>query len=489
MQRRLVCLITSCVLFCASGTESQAAQPETAQGFRAGAAISNITPPIGGLIIGGFVPAPSDNVHDDLFAHCIVLDDGKTQLALVVCDLLGITTSVCREAQKIVEQNSKIPASNVLICATHTHSATSVLGSNRFAFDAPLDEYQQFVARRIADGVQRAKKLLRPAEFAFGTVEIPEHVFNRRWHLKPGTMPVNPFGNTNDQVKMNPSAGSPDLVKPAGPTDPTLSFLSFREPEGKPIALLASYSLHYVGGVPGRDISADYYGRFPEHFLELSGLDHQDPPFIPILANGTSGDINNINFRHPRPRKQPYEQMNDVARDVAAKVLAALKDVKYDREITLAARYHELNTKFRKPDAKTLEWAEKTIAAGPQKRGDLSYIYADRARSMSEYPDEAPIPLQVLRIGQLCIGTMPCEVFCEIGLEFKKRCPIQPAFLMSLSHGYLGYLPPPHQVDLGGYETWLGTNRLEREASDKMLAELLKMAKEVQSSLQPSEKE
>jgi len=459
---------------------AEAAEP--VPGFRAGAANSNITPPIGGLIIGGFSPLPSTNVHDDLHAHCIVLDDGKTQLALVVCDLLGISTETCQAAQALIEKNSGIPAGNVLICATHTHSASSCLGPNRYEIGAELDDYQKFVARRIADGVQRAKHLLRPAEFGFGTVEIPEHVFNRRWYLKEGAMPPNPFGKTDDKVKMNPRAGSPDLVKPAGPTDPTVSILSFREPDGKPIALLASYSLHYVGGVPATDISADYYGRFPEHFLELSGLEHQNPPFIPIMANGTSGDINNINFKNPRPRKEPYEQMNSVARDVATKVLAALKEIKYDRDVTLAARFRQIKLKFRHPDAQTLEWAEKVVAAGPKKRGDLSYAYAERAVKIADVPEEAPIPLQVLRIGKLCIGTMPCEIFSEIGLEFKKRCPIQPAFLMSLTHGYLGYLPPPRQVDLGGYETWLGTNRLEREASDKMLAELLKMAEEVKPS-------
>lgn len=457
-------------------------KPKSESVFRAGAATSNITPPLGNLIVGGFGPQPSKHIHDELFARCIVLDDGQTSLALVVCDLLGISTATTREAQRLIEKNSGIPAANVLICATHTHSASSALGPDRFAFTPPLDDYQTFVARRIADGVQRAKNLLRPAEFAFGTIEIPEHVFNRRWYLKPGTMPMNPFGNTDDKVKMNPRAGSPDLVEPAGPTDPTLSLISLREPSGKPIALLASYSLHYVGGVPAVDISSDYYGRFPEHLMELTGTTNQDPPFVPIMANGTSGDINNINFREPRPRKEPYEQMNYVARDVATKVQAALKDLVYDRDVTLAARFHELEMGFRHPNETLMEWAEKTVAAGPSKPTDLSYIYASRVKSVADSPEHALIPLQVLRIGKLCIGTMPCEVFCEIGLEFKKRCPVQPAFLMSLSHGYLGYLPPPRQVDLGGYETWLGTNRMEREASDKMLAELLKMAKEVQAA-------
>ena len=109
-----------------------------------------------------------------------------------------------------------------------------------------------------------AQNNLRPAQIAFGTAEAPEHVFNRRWFLKPGTMPPNPFGGT-DQVKMNPAAGSSDLVEPAGPTDPTISFLALREPDGRPIAVFASYSLHYVGGVGSGHISADYYGMYCRH--------------------------------------------------------------------------------------------------------------------------------------------------------------------------------------------------------------------------------
>ena len=90
-----------------------------------------------------------------------------------------------------------------------------------------------------------------------------------------------------------------------------------------------------------------------------------------------------------------------------------------------------------------------------------------------------PVALQVLRIGDVCLGTMPCEVLCEIGLDFKKRSPIQPALLVSLAHDYMGYLPTPRHFPLGGYETWLGTSRLEPQASEKMLDALLQMAAEV----------
>jgi len=450
--------------------------------FKAGAATSNITPPIGEPIVGGFSPAPSTNIHDELHARCLVLDDGKNRLALVVCDLLGIGRQVSDEARRIIAERTKIPTSHVLISATHTHSASSAMGQDRFRFEQKLDDYQQFCARRIADGVQRAVNNLQPAEIAFGTAAAPEHVFNRRWFMQPGTVPPNPFG-TADLVKMNPGAGNPNLTEPAGPTDPTISVFALREPGGKFISVFSTYSLHYVGGVNNGDISADYYGIFCERLKQLLGAEHQDSPFVALLANGTSGDINNINFRQPRPRQKSYEQMRYVAHDVAAKVKSAADSFKFLPHVTLDARYREAKVAWRHPTPEELDWAKKTIAAGKKSTGtDLSYIYAERAMRLNDYPDTAEIPLQVLRIGDVGIGTMPCEVFCEIGLEFKSRSMLQPAYMVELNHGYFGYLPTPRHHKLGGYETWLGTNRLEPTASEKLLGELLGMSQELKDS-------
>ena len=446
--------------------------------LKAGAATSNITPAIGGDIIGGFAPFPSTHIHDELHARCLVLDDGKTRLALVVCDLLGIHPIVSTEARKRIEKQTGLTPDRVFISATHTHSAQSALGKDRFKHDQELDDYQNFVAQRIADGVQRAINNLRPAEIGLATAEAPEHVFNRRWYLKPGTMPANPFGGI-DQVKMNPS-GTENLVEPAGPTDPSVSILAVREPGGRPISLFACYSLHYVGGVGNGHVSADYFGMFCSHLTRLLDAEHYDPPFVALLANGTSGDINNINFRQPRPRKEPYEQMRHVAEDVAAKVHAALEKVQYQSDMTLDSRYRELPIAWRRPTEEQLQWAKKTIEKGATPgRTDLSFIYAERTMRLAEYPETASVPLQVLRIGDVSIGTIPCEVFCEIGLEFKERSPLKPAFLASLTHGYFGYLPTPRHHRLGGYETWLGTNRLEEQASVKMLDALLEMAGEM----------
>lgn len=477
MKTFLLSLLVCLVALPASAQPKKDAAPAR---FRAGAATSNITPPLGLEIIGGFVPFPSKNVHDELHARAMVLDDGHTRLAIVVCDLLGISSAVSNEARRLIQKNVAIPPQNVLISGTHTHSAASALGSDRFGLDDSVDDYQAFVARRVADAVACAVNNLRPAQFAFGTAQAPEHLFNRRWYLKEGTMPPNPFGGI-DKVKMNPAAGSPSLLEPAGPTDPTISILALREPDGRPIAVYSAYSLHYVGGVSGADISADYYGVYCGELLRLLGAERQDPPFVAMMANGTSGDINNINFRHPRPAQKPYAQMRAVAADVAAKVHAALGKLQYRDQVTLDARYREPMLQWRQLTPQELDWAKKTVAAKEKTAdpGDLSLIYARRALRLAQYPKASPIPLQVLRIGDVAIGTMPCEVLCEIGLEFKKRCPQQPAFLVSLAHGYLGYLPPPRQHDLGGYETWLGTNRLDRHASERMLDALVEMAAEM----------
>jgi hypothetical protein len=473
--RMFLWLVAGVVLSVASNTVFAEPRP-----LQAGAATSNITPNLGGEIIGGFKPYPATHIHDELQARCLALDNGEQRLALVVCDLLGIHRSVGDEARRLIQEEVGIPREHVLISATHTHSACSALGSGRYQEQAELNDYQRFVARRIADGVKRAVNLLRPAELAFGTAEAPEHVFNRRWSMRPGTMPANPFGGT-DLVKMNPPAGSPNLNEPAGPTDPIVSFLAVREPEGRPIALYAAYSLHYVGGVGPGHVSADYFAMFCDEMTRLQNVDRQDPPYVALMANGTSGDINNINFAHPRPAQPAYKQMQYVAHDVAGKVHAALANLKYQRNVVLGARYREPSIGTRRPTADQLAWARKTLAAAPQDRQkwDLSAIYADRTLQVADSPEAVATPLQVLRIGDAMIGSMPTEVFCEIGLEFKERSALKPAFLVSIAHGYLGYLPPPRQHDLGGYETWLGTNRLEREASVKMLDVLVEMTREL----------
>jgi hypothetical protein len=297
-------------------------------------------------------------------------------------------------------------------------------------------------------------------------------------------MPVNPFGKTDEKVKMNPGAGAGNLVEPAGPVDPRVSFLVLREPGGRIISLYSAYSLHYVGGVGQAHVSADYFGYYSKSLEGLLASGQQDPPVVAMMANGTSGDINNINFREPRGRKEPYEQMRFVADDLAAKVSAAVPSLEWKGEAPLDARYRELGVKWRAIPEELLNWARATESNAPR-IGDKSVMplsYAGRVQRLAQASPETKLPVQVLKIGEICIGTTPCETFAETGLEFREKSPFPQSFMVELAGGYYGYMPTPRHFPLGGYETWPGTNNLEPQASVRVMDALLEMAAEVKSA-------
>jgi len=452
--------------------------------FRAGAATANITPPLGEEIVGNFTTPPATHIHDELHARCLVLDDGKTKLAIVLCDNVGITREVHDAAKKIIAERNGIPPTHVLAAATHTHSGTSARSNDRLRANDPMTAYQDFVARRIADGVQTALNNLAPAKIGWGAVDVPDQVFNRRWLLKPGKTAKDPWGR-QERAQMNPGR-NPDILEPAGPTDPQVSFLAVETPDGKPVALLANYSLHYVGGVPSGHISADYFACFANKIGELLGADSRAfPPFVGIMSNGTSGDVNNINFKSdaPRPSHPPYEKMNLVANQVAEAVAGAYRDVKFQDYVTLDAEYRELPLATRKPTQEQIDYAQKVLA-DPEALKKLSVrdqSYARRTISIQKSPDEIKAPLQTLRIGDLGIATAPFEVFAEAGLEIKELSPFKPTFTIELANASYGYLPTPRHFEIGGYETWLGTNNVEPEASPKMIKNLMEMFAELKA--------
>ncbi|MDX1944534.1 MAG: neutral/alkaline non-lysosomal ceramidase N-terminal domain-containing protein [Pirellulaceae bacterium] len=448
--------------------------------LQAGAATSNITPLIGEPLVGGFSPEPSQSIHDELNARCLVLDDGQTRLGIVVCDNLSIAREICDEAKKLASAATGIPVDRILISATHTHSGPAARSKNLAQPTAELNQYQHFLVRRIADGLIRANKNLQPAKLAFGSVEVPEHLNNRRWRMEPGPDLENPFGGI-DQVRMNPPAGSPKLIEPAGPIDPQVAFLSVRAKDGRPLALLANYSLHYVGGTRAHEVSADYFAMFADRVQELLKADRLDPPFVGMLSNGTSGDINNINFRQPRPRQPPYAQMRYVAHDVAGKVAAAHEALQFQDWVPLGMVQRELTLATRKPTPEIVEWAEKLVSGASPSVHRLDKFYAQRALDLKNGPDSVTIVLQALRIGELGIATTPFETFCETGLEIKRRSPFATTCTIELANGGYGYLPTPEQHRLGGYETWLGTSRVEIEASRKLTEQLVAMLEQLKA--------
>ena len=445
--------------------------------FRVGAATSNITPWLGISSNGGMQDRAPQHVHDELQARALVLDDGQTRLAVVTVDSCMVPRQILDAAKKLVHQHSGLSIENMLMSATHTHTAGTVTPVFQSEADA---DYQLFLTRKIADSVRIALNNLEPARIGWSVGAVPQHVFNRRWKMKPGTIPPNPFGGI-DQVKMNPPAGSPDLVEPAGPTDPDLTVISVRALDGRSIALLANYSLHYVGA---GHFSADYFGVFADRIQQLLGADRQDPPFVGMLSNGTSGNINNIDFRQQRPADPPFARMKAVANDVAAEALRVTNNIRYRDWVPLAVRQTEIELGVRRPTAEERDSARKIMAKaqGPAMRTPEE-IYARETALISEYPPKVPLILQALRIGDLGIAAIPCEVFVEIGLEIKKQSPFANTFTTSLANGYNGYLPTPEHHRLGGYETWRArSSYLEIDASTKIVEQLLGLLRQLRKN-------
>ena len=425
--------------------------------FQAGAATADITPPLGELVVGGFIPFPATAIHDQLQSRCLVLDNGQTQIAFVICDNLGISREVYDRARLIIAQETEFPVENILMAATHTHSATRV----------QTDNYRPQIVRGIADSVRLAVDNLKPAQIGWGRIDEPSEVFNRRWHVTDSSLLENPFGGI-DQVRMNPPRNHAALIEPAGPTDPEISFLSLQATNGCPIALLANYSLHYVGGVNKGDVSADYFGIFCNRIAELLGATSTQPLFVGMLSNGTSGDVNNIDFRDSGEKYEPYEKMNQVAELVAKRVKEAHDQIKLYDWVPLNSVVRELKLQFLKPDEIMQKYMGEVLAkpkTSPQYH-QYERNYAERVQRLLVGPDEVTVPLQAVRVGEVGIAAIPFEVFAETGLEIKDRTPFTHAFTIELANDYHGYLPTPNQHELGGYETWMGTSKVQLDASE-----------------------
>ncbi len=439
--------------------------------LRAGAAVSVITPPIGYSLNGNFQDVKARHVHDDTHARALVIDNGVTQLAFVVADLCMVYREIVDKAKQRAHEYTGIPVANMMMSATHTHSggtACSVFQSD------PEPFYQDFLAERMADALIRAYNNLVPAQVGWGTGHEPHQVFNRRWHMTSEKGMTNPFGGT-DQVRMNPGVGNPDLKEPAGPTDPEVNVLAVRTSAGKPLAVIANYSLHYVGGTGNGEVSADYYGMFANRVKELAAPADRDQPFVAMMSNGTSGDINNVDFTGKSWKPVgSYAQMKRVADILAAEVYAVTQRIQYHDWVPLGAAQTEIRLNVRKPAAADLERARELLAKHPEKPlKDRDAIYARESVLLSDYPDQVPLVLQAFRIGDLAVPAIPCEVFVEIGLEMKEKSPFKPTFIVSLANGYNGYLPTPRHHALGGYETWRArSSYLETEASPKITAAL-----------------
>jgi hypothetical protein len=443
--------------------------------LRAGAAAVDVAPrkfPV--VVNGGFLQAQAMRVNDPIQAKCLVLDDGTTRLAIVVVDSCMMPRELLDRAKALAREKTGIPTDRMLISATHTHSAPSVMG----ALGTPPDaDYVEILPARIAESIERAHRNLEPARVGWGAVDDYEHTHCRRWIRRPDKLIEDPFGQKTVRANMHPGYQNPDAIAPSGPVDPGLTVLSVQSRAGRPIAVLANYSMHYYGASP---ISADYYGRFATALARRIGAvdNAREPPFVSIMSQGTSGD--QMWMDYGQPKKDPG--LDAYADAVAAYAERAYRGITtYQGTVSLAMAETTLVLGRRVPDEKRLAWAKSIVAQmkGRDLPRSLPEVYAREAIYLHDEP-RRELKLQAIRIGGLGITAIPNEVYAITGLKLKGQSPFATTMNIELANGSEGYIPTPEQHALGGYTTWPArTAGLEVQAEPKIVAAVLGLLEEV----------
>ena len=376
-------------------------------------------------------------------------------------------------AKNSLAKRPAFPADRILISATHTHSAPAAMG----ALGCPADaNYVALLPGRIAESIERATKLLEPARIGWNVIDDHEHTFCRRWIRRPDKMLDDPFGQRTVRANMHPGYQNPDAIAPAGPVDPALTVLSVQSRTGRPIAVLANYSMHYYGAEP---VSADYFGRFAAALAKRIGAKAVDPPFVGIMSQGTSGD--QMWMDYGQPKKDPGL---DAYADAVARF--AQRGVSIDHAITTGFRWrwprHRLVLGRRVPDAASAGMGQSEIVgrmAGRDIPNSLPEVYAKEAIFLHDEP-QRELKLQAIRIGDLGIAAIPNEVFAITGLKIKAQSPFETTMNIELANGSEGYIPPPEQHALGGYTTWPArTAGLEVQAEPKIVEAVLGLLEQV----------
>ena len=425
----------------------------------------DITPMLGTCLSGSLSPRYAEDVSYPLYARAVVLDDGERQIAYVQNDLILLTREQFDIAKERAGELTGIPRENIMMSCTHTHFGPATYGM----FAVPGEpEYVEWALPRIGDAVKLAQNRLQPAVVGHTSGACPEETYNRRWWM------------SNGQVMMNPPVGSPELVRPTAGTDPEVALLVIETPAGEPIAAIANYSLHYVGG-DGLTISADYFGAFAEALQRMAGS-----RFVAIMANGCCGDINNIDRLHPRDFERPYADydVERVGNALAAECYKRWRQLDGRQgDVTLASAVDYPAYRRRT----VAEEEERMVAGGVRAVDQIAdkwphYVeeFAKERARMDGLPLNIETVVQALRIGDMAMVGLPGEFFVEYGLEIKRRSPFSRTMTVELANDWIGYVPTDRGLEEGGYETWLAsTSRVAKGAEELFITSALKCLEEV----------
>jgi hypothetical protein len=451
----LLSLSAACTLAAAS----------SAADFRAGAAVVDVTPAVLPVLVnGGMLNRSVEKVNTRVNARALALADGKEQIAIVVVDSCMMGKPLLDEAKALAAKRTGIATNHMLISATHAHSAPSAFAC--LGTDAD-PRYVPFLRDKLVEAVVAAQKNLEPARIGWAKGFAPEFTALRQWIRRPDRLAEDPFGNKTLRANMHAGRVWDDVTGEAGPEDPDLTLISIQARDGRPLAVLGNFSMHYFGD---RDISADYFGLFAEGLKTrlAANAPAGKAPFVGIMSHGCSGDIYRVDYKIPeKDRPKPtIQEYADGLLDIAIKALAGIA---HRSDVTLAMAEKRLPMSYRVPDKQLLEWSKSIVKEmGDRLPKTTTEVYA-REQIILHEMQRTEVVVQALRIGDIAIATTPNETYAVTGLKIKAASPLRNTMVIELANGADGYIPPPEQHAFGGYNTWPARSAgLEVQAEPKI---------------------
>ena len=417
--------------------------------LHAGAARVVITPPIGVPLSGYFAAEgrkeTAVDIHDDLFARALVLNDGEQTVAVVTTDLIGLGDEELAAVREVVQRDAGIAPEHLILACTHTHSGPIVhpFPHSDLVPGKADEHYFRLLPRLIGSAVAMAVRRQRPARVGAGSGTCSINI-NRREKLPDGTMRGLPFLGRN----------------PDGITDREVGILRVDDAEsGKPLAVLLSYACHPVVLGPNLEISADYVG-YAVNFIEHT-LGNET---VALFANGAQGDMNSI--VHPGT----YADAERLGITLGSEVIEVSSGIETLRNVRIktATKHTELPLNPASTPESQREYirfleqeCQRYTSEGDGRRAwdiEMRLAVAGYRLYNREQMTLPYMAAEVTAFGLIGDGVSvglvsePAELFCEYGMRARKQSPFTTTLILGLANGFIGYVPTPNVYAEGGYE-------------------------------------
>jgi len=394
------------------------------QQLHVGSAKRLLTPnPLIAVSGGVGTPKPVTVKKGDLYVRAMVLEKGSEKMAIVNIDNLGWPATLGDRSRKLTND---IPFNNILIGATHTHSAPDAYAFPDENGNHGADlEYLEWCTQQIADAVNEAFKNRQPAnlKIAVGKAE--------------GKIAYNYYA----PQLYDPRCG---VIQAIGTTGKN---------KDKPLVTLVNYAIHpEIIGSDRKILSPDMVGPLYERIEEKTGG-------MAIFMNGAIGGmITADNRRDDGKEARDWEECQRIGNLLADEALRIVADAQVQEHPTILS-------------------AHKKVVF-PIDSEMMRFILQHSPLSIGASDDSSiSTTLNLLNIGTAQILTIPGEALPNIGYYLKRKMPTEHPFLFGLTNDAFGYILTKEDFNSFERYDYISRTSLGEMTWEILVSELMDMIK------------